>query len=210
MLVELAAGWYGLDVSGYVLPGGGTLLAALALLAYAFNGKGKGSRPNEEPAPAVHPHPQPAHDWAAPLPLECQPLYDDLRAAEAAGDLTEAVALAAKLEETLTASYGPLHPHAVNMLTLRASLTLRQQADWHEAVELLVHTAQRRRGADAQPAQDTVGAARNAHAAWRSLAREDADGAAELAPLVAEMLENFGENKPTRDVLRWVEETVMG
>ncbi|MFC8270132.1 hypothetical protein ACFUIZ_31120 [Streptomyces cinereoruber] len=45
--------------------------------------------------------------------------------------------------------------------------------------------------------QDTLTTARNAHAAWRSLAREDAEGAAELAEAVAEMLEQFGETKRT-------------
>ncbi|MFC8983546.1 hypothetical protein ACFU3J_15865 [Streptomyces sp. NPDC057411] len=42
MLIELAAPWDGLDLSGYALPGGGGLLVALALMAYAMNGKGRG------------------------------------------------------------------------------------------------------------------------------------------------------------------------
>ncbi|MFF5924176.1 hypothetical protein ACFY8C_38500 [Streptomyces flavochromogenes] len=158
-------------------------------------------------APAASP--QPAHDWAAPLPPAYQALYDDLRTAESAGDLPNAVALAARLEEELTATYGPLHPHAVNVATLRASLTLRLGGDWYETVELLVHTALRRREAGAQPVQDTVGTARNAHAAWRSLARGDAEGAAELAERVAGMLEQFGEDRRTRDVLDWVEGATM-
>ncbi|MGW0121716.1 hypothetical protein [Streptomyces sp. NPDC003327] len=162
--------------------------------------------PAAAPAPAAA---QTAHDWTAPLPAAYQPLYDDLQTAANAGNLTEAVALAAKLEETLTADYGPLHPHAVNMLTLRASLILHHRADWYETVELLVHTAQRRREADAQPVQDTVSAVRNAHAAWRTLAREDPEGATELAPLVAGLLEASGDERRTRDVLRWVEETAM-
>ncbi|MFE9500346.1 hypothetical protein [Streptomyces collinus] len=49
------------------------------------------------------------------------------------------------------AQYGPLHPYPVNLLSLRASLVLRQGADWYETVELLVHTAIRRRDAHAQP-----------------------------------------------------------
>ncbi|MFJ6355023.1 hypothetical protein ACIQKB_36900 [Streptomyces sp. NPDC092046] len=50
MLTDLAAPWDGTDLSGYALPGGGGLLAALALLAYLMNDKGKGggSRPNKE------------------------------------------------------------------------------------------------------------------------------------------------------------------
>ncbi|MFF9432007.1 hypothetical protein [Streptomyces sp. NPDC014746] len=166
-------------------------------------------RPSAVPPALAPPTTQTAHDWTAPLPPEYQPLYDDLQAAASAGNLTEAVALAAKLDETLTADYGPLHPHAVNILTLRASLTLHHRADWYETVELLVHAALRRRDAGAQPVQDTVSAVRNSHAAWRALAREDAEGAAELAPLVAGMLEKFGEDRRTRDVLRWVEETAM-
>ncbi|MFE0654732.1 hypothetical protein ACFVZH_40230 [Streptomyces sp. NPDC059534] len=162
--------------------------------------------PLPAPAPTA---PQSTHDWTSPLPAAYQAPYDDLRAAESAGNLADAITAAAKLEEALGVAYGPLHPHAVNMATLKASLTLRQGADWYETVELLVQTAQRRREADAQPVQDTVSAVRNAHAAWRSLAQEDTEGAAELAPLVAGMLEQLGEDRRTRDVLRWVEETAM-
>lgn len=110
-----------------------------------------------------------------------------------------------KLEADLETRYGPLHPHTVNLLSLRASLVLRQGGDWYELVELLVRTAIRRRDAHAQPVQDTLTTARNAHAAWRSLAQEDTEGAAELAEAVAEMLEQFGETKRTRDVLTWAE-----
>ncbi|MFH8582582.1 hypothetical protein [Streptomyces zaomyceticus] len=171
--------------------------------------------PPATPSPAVEPPtapavpPYPTHDWAAPLPPAYQALYDDLRAAESAGRLSAAVAFAGKLEEVLASGYGPLHPHAVNMATLYASLMLRQGTDWYETVELLVHTALRRREAGAQPLQDTVGTARNAHAAWRSLAREDAEGAAELAEKVAGMLEQFGEDRRTRDVLKCVEGNPM-
>ncbi|MFD7978763.1 hypothetical protein [Streptomyces sp. NPDC059071] len=169
------------------------------------------TRPPVVNTPSPAPAPQrPASDWTAPLPLEHQHLYADLQAAESAGDLTAAAALAAKLEAELTARYGPLHPHPVNVATLRASLTLRQGTDWYDTVELLVHTALRRRDAGAQPVQDTVAAARNAHAAWRTLAREDAEGAAELASSVIEVLEQFGESKRTQDVLRWVESNVLG
>ncbi|MGW5779849.1 hypothetical protein [Streptomyces sp. NPDC003863] len=45
-----------------------------------------------------------------------------------------------------------------------------------EIAPVLVHTALRRLDAGAHPVQDTVAAARNAHAAWRSLAREDTGG----------------------------------
>ncbi|MEV8628613.1 hypothetical protein [Streptomyces sp. NPDC051079] len=155
------------------------------------------------PAPAAPP--PPAGAWAAPLPPEHQLLYTELLTAESAGDLTAATDLAAKLEDELTARFGPLHPHTVNLLTLRASLTLRQRTDWYETVEVLVQTALRRREAGAEPEQDTAAAVRNAHAAWRALARDDAEGAAELAALVAGMLEQFGDAKRTHDVLRWAE-----
>ncbi|MFC8983537.1 hypothetical protein ACFU3J_15910 [Streptomyces sp. NPDC057411] len=167
--------------------------------------------PAEPAPPSASPGPPrpdanraPAGDWTAPLPPEHQPLYAELRAAENAGDLATATALAAKLEDELTARFGPLHPHTVNVLTLRASLTLRQRSDWYETVEVLVYAALRRREAGAQPVEDTVAAVRNAHAAWRTLAGEDAEGAVELAPLVAAALEKFGEDKRTRDVLSLV------
>ncbi|MEV6332248.1 hypothetical protein [Streptomyces sp. NPDC051909] len=172
-------------------------------------------QPTPPAAPAVHAPPPttpavlPAPDWTAPLPPEHQPLYADLRAAESAGDPSAAATLAAKLENELSHRYGPLHPHTVNIATLRASLALRQGTDWYDTVELLVHTALRRREAGAQPVQDTLAAARNAHAAWRRLTREDAEGAVELAPLVAGMLEQFGEDRRTRDVLKWVEGNAM-
>ncbi|MFF0561497.1 hypothetical protein [Streptomyces sp. NPDC004266] len=48
-MTDVAAPWEGVDLSSYALPGGGTLLAALALTAYAMQGKSKaGSRSNEE------------------------------------------------------------------------------------------------------------------------------------------------------------------
>ncbi|WP_432089585.1 hypothetical protein [Streptomyces sp. bgisy095] len=167
------------------------------------------SAPVPTPAPVPAPAPAPptpeARDWTAPLPAAVAPLYAELRTAESTGDLPQAVTLAAKLEDDLSAQYGPLHPYTVNVLSLRASLVLRQGGDWYETTELLVHTAIRRRDAHAQPVQDTLTTARNAHAAWRSLIKEDAEGAAELAGAVAEMLEQFGETERTRDVLTWAE-----
>ncbi|MGW0121725.1 hypothetical protein [Streptomyces sp. NPDC003327] len=48
-MIDVAAPWEAVDLSSYALPGGGTLLAALALTAYAMQGKSKaGSRSNEE------------------------------------------------------------------------------------------------------------------------------------------------------------------
>ncbi|MFF5924166.1 hypothetical protein ACFY8C_38450 [Streptomyces flavochromogenes] len=48
-MTDFAALWDGVDLPNYALPGGGTLLAALALIAYAMQGKSKaGSRANEE------------------------------------------------------------------------------------------------------------------------------------------------------------------
>ncbi|WP_411078259.1 hypothetical protein [Streptomyces sp. cmx-10-25] len=157
--------------------------------------------PPQAPVPAS---PAPAApDWTAPLPPDVEPAYAALRAAERTGDLVQAVTLATKLETDLEAQYGPLHPYTVNLLSLRASLVLRQGEDWYEVVELLVHTAIRRRDAYAQPVQDTLTTARNAHAAWRTLMKQDAEGAAELAGAVAEMLEQLGETKRTHDVLAW-------
>ncbi|MFF9691318.1 hypothetical protein [Streptomyces sp. NPDC014623] len=164
------------------------------------------SAPPPAPTAPVPAPPAPAApDWTAPLPPDAEPAYTALRTAERTGDLAQAVALATKLEADLESQYGPLHPYTVNLLSLRASLVLRQGDDWYEVVDLLVRTANRRRDAHAQPVQDTLTTARNAHAAWRSLIREDAKGAAELAGTVAEMLEQFGETKRTRDVLTWAE-----
>lgn len=163
-------------------------------------------QPAAEPAPA----PQPAQDWTAPLPPAYQATYGQLRAAEGAGDLPAAVVLANKLEMELTAEFGPLHPYTVNVLTTRAVLTLRQRTDWYDTVELLIQTALRRRDAGAQPPKDTANAVHNAHAAWRALAGEDPDGAMELCEPLVTMLGHFGEEKRTRDILHWVEETRMG
>ncbi|MFG3041861.1 hypothetical protein ACGFYZ_33670 [Streptomyces sp. NPDC048330] len=166
------------------------------------------------PAQTAPPVPQApdsaAEDWAAPPPADLHPLYAALRAAEASGDLVQATALAAKLEEDLTARYGPLHPHTVNVLTLRAFLHLREGADWYETTRLLVLAADRRHEAGAQPAHDTVSAARNGHAAWRRLRREDSEGAAELAADVAGMLEKLGETTRGQDVLAWAAQQLSG
>ncbi|GHJ97734.1 hypothetical protein SNE510_72530 [Streptomyces sp. NE5-10] len=89
------------------------------------------------------------------------------------------------------------------MLSPRAFLSLRQWADWYATTDLLVSAVSRRQEAAAQPAQDTVSAARNAHAAWRRLAAEDAEGAAEIAADVAAMLERLGETARSQDVLAW-------
>ncbi|MFE7412713.1 hypothetical protein [Streptomyces laurentii] len=175
--------------------------------------------PSPAPAPPA-PTPSPSSpsppdlsghaDWTAPLPVTHQPAYAALLAAEAAGRLDDAAAQAADLEEDLAAHYGSLHPYTVNLATLRASLVLRHGADWYEITELLVRTALRRREAGAQPAHDTRSVVRNAHAAWRALAGEDAEGAAELAGPVVEMLERFEEDRRVRDVLAWAERHAMG
>ncbi|MFJ5099248.1 hypothetical protein [Streptomyces sp. NPDC088557] len=162
--------------------------------------------PTPPPAPAAPPPPATGTpDWHAPLPPECHPVYTRLRDAEAAGDLPGAVALAARLTDDLSARYGPLHPHAVNMLTVHASLTLRHGDDWYETTDLLTRTAQRRHEAHAHPEQDTVHAARNAHAAWRTLTTQDPEGAAELAPALAGVLDQLGEDRRVRDVVAWAE-----
>ncbi|MGW4954547.1 hypothetical protein [Streptomyces parvulus] len=104
----------------------------------------------------------------------------------------------------------------MNVLTLRATFTLRavleapHGGDWYDTVELLTQTAIRRDDAGAQPARSTRETARNAHAAWRRLAKEDPEGAMELCETVVKMLSRFGEENRTQEILEWVEKTRMG
>ncbi|WP_432017658.1 hypothetical protein [Streptomyces hydrogenans] len=169
-----------------------------------------GHAPQLAPPAGAAANPQPATPWAAPLPPAYQDAYERLRAAHAAGDLPSAVVAADRLETALEAEYGPLHPHTVNMLTVRAWLTLSQRTDWFDTVELLIRTALRRHEAGAEPAQETVRAVQNAHGAWRVLTTEDPDGAMELCEMIAGALDRLGETRRTQDVLNWVEESRMG
>ncbi|MFJ3481691.1 hypothetical protein [Streptomyces microflavus] len=124
--------------------------------------------------------------------------------------------VADELERALEQQYGPLHPYVVNMLSLRAAFTLRavlavdHGGDWYDTAELLTRTAVRRDEAGAQPERETRNTARNAHAAWRRLAKEDPEGAMELCEDVVKMLSRFGEEKRTQEILHWVEKTRMG
>ncbi|MFF4320565.1 hypothetical protein [Streptomyces sp. NPDC001568] len=146
-----------------------------------------------------------APDWDAPFPGAQQPVYTRLRTAHRAGDLATALLLAEILESALEAEYGPLHPHTVNALTLRASLVLGRRTDWHEAVDVLVTTALRRRLAGARPEQDTDKAVDNAYAAWRVLAKEDPDRALATSGALAAMLADFGRHRRADGVLAWAE-----
>lgn len=155
-------------------------------------------------APSSEPRPH-APDWDAPFPDTQQAVYTRLRTAHRAGDLATAVLLGEILESALEAEYGPLHPHTVNALTLRASLVLGRRADWHEAVDVLVTTALRRRLAGARPEQDTDRAVDNAYAAWRVLAKEDPGRALATSGTLADMLAGFGRHRRADDVLAWAE-----
>ncbi|MFZ3475730.1 hypothetical protein ACODT3_40155 [Streptomyces sp. 4.24] len=122
-------------------------------------------------------------------------------AAHAAGDLPTAVALAYKLEASLSGQFGDLDASTITVLTARAWLTLCQRTDWHGTTELLIATALRRQGAKYRPEADTMRTARNAHAAWHILREEDPEAAAGLAAPLADMLAILGEDDRHRDVL---------
>ncbi|WP_436766837.1 hypothetical protein [Streptomyces sp. URMC 123] len=113
------------------------------------------------------------------------------------------------LEKALEAQYGPLHPHTVNVLTLRAWLTLCQRTNWFDTVQLLARTALRRHEAGAEPVEDTARAVRNAHAAWRTLANEDPEGAMELCETITSALDRLEQVWRTHDVVKWVAEHGM-
>ncbi|GAA0347278.1 hypothetical protein [Streptomyces blastmyceticus] len=153
------------------------------------------------PTPPVHaPALATARDWQAPLPSHHQPLYAHLLTAERAHDLAAAITIATTLETALTQRYGLRHPHTLNILTLRTWLTLRHQPNSHDTIELLLHTAQQRHEADAQPPQDTARCARNAHALWRRLAHTDPLAGWELSADVIRVLDLIGETSRARDV----------
>ncbi|MEU9237106.1 hypothetical protein [Streptomyces subrutilus] len=166
--------------------------------------------------PAIHIPPPtalhaPVHDavpWGSPLPAAHHDTWAQVLAAHGAGDIPAAIILAEKVESALEAEYGPLHPHTVTALSARAWLTLARQSDQYATVELLIHTALRRREAHAQPRTETAQVVRNAHAAWRSLGKEDPEGALELSGALADMLTKFGWQSRTQDVLRWVDKAM--
>lgn len=154
-----------------------------------------------------------ADEWAAPLPGEYRLLWRQLVAQEHAarqetGSLADAIVTAHHLETSLTQQYGPQHPYTVNVMTVRAWLTLRNTVAWAETVELLVETAQRRRETRAQPQSDTELLIRNAHAAWRKLRQEDPESARELAEPLLNLLETIPTEvgaRRARDVVHWIE-----
>ncbi|MER6393710.1 hypothetical protein ABT236_35290 [Streptomyces sp. NPDC001523] len=125
-----------------------------------------------------------------------------VRAAHAAGDLSEALAQAQQLERAPEAEYGHLYPCTITVLTARGWLTLCRRSDWPGTVELLITTALRRHSIGARPQADTVRAARNAHAVWRlEVLPVDPEAALGLADPLADMLAIVGEPELRRDVL---------
>ncbi|MEU6467494.1 hypothetical protein [Streptomyces sp. NPDC046976] len=136
-------------------------------------------------------------EWAAPLPPQYAPVWGELVAHEQSGRLVEAIVASAQLESTLVGAFGPLAPPTVNVLTVRAFLTVRrveESEDWAETLELLVQTAQRRREAGA-PEDDTQRVIRNVHAVWMRLAVDDPEYAREEAEPVLVLLGDHPENK---------------
>ncbi|GGU50006.1 hypothetical protein [Streptomyces violascens] len=165
--------------------------------------------PEQLPQPASDPTPAPAAmtgEWAAPLPSDMtyRLQWAQLVRQEQAGALAEAIITADRIETALTEQYGPQHPHTVNVLTVRAWLTLRAGGELAELVELLIETAERRQEAKA-PAEDTLRAIRNAHVLWRYLTGEDAVTARELAESLLVLLDLDDDGRRARDVVRWVE-----
>ncbi|MEW2310652.1 hypothetical protein AB0918_18760 [Streptomyces sp. NPDC006864] len=147
--------------------------------------------------PHPYPEPRPAPDWSGDLPAAYGPALAAVRAAEAADRIPEAAALAETLAKQAEADHGPLHPHTVSILTLRAWLTLRADGAW--AAEALIETAQRRIAAHAPP-DETARLTHNAHATWRMIAREDPDYARDLTARLLGIL--TGDDRRTADVLR--------
>ncbi|MFD8633740.1 hypothetical protein [Streptomyces sp. NPDC059533] len=139
-------------------------------------------------------------DWPA---QEHRDMWAAVWAAHAAGDLPTAVTLAYKLETTLGEHHGDMHPATVTVLTARAWLTLCQRTDRQGTAELLITTALRCRAARYRPEADTVRTARNAHATWHLLRKEDQEAAADLAAPLADMLAILGEDDRRKDVLAW-------
>jgi len=155
-----------------------------------------------------------ADEWMAPLPASFRLLWGQLVAQEhaarqGAGTLADAIVTADHLETALAQQYGTQHPYTVNVMTVRAWLTLRNTVvAWAETVELLVETAQRRRETRAQPQSDTELLIRNAHAAWRKLRQEDPESARELAEPLLNLLETIPTEvgaRRARDVVHWIE-----
>ncbi|WP_137235530.1 hypothetical protein [Streptomyces sp. BPSDS2] len=155
------------------------------------------------PAPAAVPP-----EWAAPLPPQYGTAWADLIAHEKAGQLVEAIVAAAQLETVLAGTLGPLAPPTVNVLTVRAALTIRrveETEDWAETMDLLVQTAQRRREAGA-PEDETQRVISNAHATWMRLSADDPEYARETADPVLVLLGDDPQHKRrAQAVIRFLE-----
>ncbi|MFE2879199.1 hypothetical protein ACFXG6_32915 [Streptomyces roseus] len=163
------------------------------------------------PAPPTHPA---ATALPAPYPLPAllgSAAYREMWAAvwahHAAGDLPAAVAAAYRLETALAGRLGDLDASTVTVLTARAWLTLCQRTDWRGTTELLITTALRCQAARYRPEVDTRRTARNAHACWRQLRRQDPQAAADLAGPLADMLAILGEDDLRGGVLAWAPAT---
>lgn len=161
-------------------------------------------------APAAERCDPPAPPARAPAALAALPpllesdayrgMWAAVWAAHTDGDLPTAVALAYKLETALSGWFGE-DAATITVLTARAWLTLCQRTDWHGTTELLITTALRCQAARYRPEVDTIRTARNAHACWHLLRREDPQAAADLAGRLADTLAILGEDDRRRDVL---------
>ncbi|MFE2857380.1 hypothetical protein ACFXJO_40465 [Streptomyces lavendulae] len=162
---------------------------------------------SSHPAPPAAPAPPPDRPDATDTPVPAAlpyllvsvPEYREMWAAvwahHAAGDLPAAVTTACKLEHALSGWFGEQDASTITVLTARAWLTLCQRTDWQGTTELLITTALRCHAARYRPETDTVRTARNAHAAWHLLRKENPEAAADLGAPLADMLAILGETR---------------
>ncbi|MFF2548376.1 hypothetical protein ACFVUY_38265 [Kitasatospora sp. NPDC058063] len=144
----------------------------------------------------------PSGHWEEPMPAAYRPLLHRMRAQQEAGDYDGALATAELVECALAELFGPLHPHTVNLLSIRAWLTYRRGADWAEAAEIALAAVERRRQANA-PRADTERLAVDAYRVWRRLTQDDPAFAQELANRLVEVLDH--DEKRAKSVIGWVE-----
>ncbi|MEU8779866.1 hypothetical protein [Streptomyces sp. NPDC048606] len=164
-------------------------------------------RPVQPPSPAAAPAPpvgRPATPWGPPPPETYRARWTAVRDAHAAGDVAEAIVHASRMEVSLHAEFGRLHPHTVTVMTTRAWLTLARSTDLAGTVELLVATALRRREAGAEPIVETTELAHSAHVGWGVLVSEDPEEAEAVGPSVAAMLREFGWESRLSEVEGWL------
>ncbi|MFF5809108.1 hypothetical protein [Streptomyces sp. NPDC012746] len=169
------------------------------------------------PAPrtdAAQQSPPPASDaWGAPLPEPYRPLWETLVAQERAESLVEAIVTADRLEQELSKEYGTEHPHTLNVLNVRAWLTLRNTTEWAETTELLIEAAERLLAGGAPVVGDNIRIVRSAHGAWRELRAEDTETARELVERLLAVLDALvpltgraeERDARARDVLNWAQ-----